>query len=92
MMPALSRARSVYTLGMKAKALFRKWDAALIRYFERSGPRKVAEGLLWTATHLESLFFLPFRLFFVPMAWVLDRHGRKMQEIRDRLRDKGNYS
>lgn len=92
MMPALSRTRSVYTLGMKAKALFRKWDAALIRYFERPGPRKVAEGLLWTATHLETLFFLPFRLFFVPMAWVLDRHGRKVQEIRCRLRDKGNYS
>ncbi|AEK56755.1 conserved hypothetical protein [Acidithiobacillus caldus SM-1] len=52
----------------------------------------MAEGLLWAATHLEILFFLPFRLFFVPMAWILDRHGRKMREIRDRLRDKGNYS
>ncbi|MBU2822254.1 hypothetical protein HF288_13175 [Acidithiobacillus caldus] len=91
-MAALSRARSVYTLCMKAKALFRKWDAALIRYFERPAPRKMAEGLLWAATHLEILFFLPFRLFFVPMAWILDRHGRKMREIRDHLRDKGNYS
>ena len=91
-MPALSRTRSVYTLGMKAKAIFRKWDAALIRYFERPGPRKVAEALLWAVTHLETLFFLPFRLFLVPMAWVLDRHGRKKQEIQDRLRDKGDYS
>ncbi len=90
--PALSRTLLVYTPSMKAKETFRKWDAALIRYFERPAPRKMAEALLWAVTHLETLFFLPFRLFIVPASWVLDRHDRKAREIRDRLRDKGNYS
>lgn len=60
--------------------LVTRLDRRLIAFFECPGPRKVAEALLWAVTHLETLFFLPFRWFLVPMAWILDRHGRKKQE------------
>ncbi|MBU2825794.1 hypothetical protein HF283_17090 [Acidithiobacillus ferrooxidans] len=51
-------------------------DQRLIAFFERSGPRKLAEALLWGATQFERLFFFPFRPFTAPARFFLDQRAK----------------
>ena len=55
----------------------RRLDGELIAFFARPGPRKVAEAMLWGATHIEWLFFFPFRLLTGPARFFLERHHAK---------------
>ncbi|MBE7567651.1 MULTISPECIES: hypothetical protein [Acidithiobacillus] len=52
-------------------------DQRLIAFFERPSPRKVAEAMLWGATHIEWLFFFPFRLLTGPARFFLERRHAK---------------
>ncbi|MGC9216856.1 MULTISPECIES: hypothetical protein [Acidithiobacillus] len=54
-----------------------RFDQRLIAFFERPGPRKLAEALLWGATQFEWLFFFPFRLLTGPARCFLERHHAK---------------
>ncbi|WP_437559553.1 hypothetical protein [Acidithiobacillus sulfuriphilus] len=55
----------------------RRLDGKLIKFFARPGPRKMAEAMLWGATHIERLFFFPFRLLTVPARFFLERRHEK---------------
>ncbi|MDD5375623.1 hypothetical protein [Acidithiobacillus sp.] len=52
------------------------FNQRLITFFERPGPRKLAEALLWGATQFEWLFFFPFRPFTAPARFFLDRRAK----------------
>jgi hypothetical protein len=52
-------------------------DRRLIAFFERRGPRKAAEAMLWGVTHIEWLFFFPFRLLTGPARFFLERRHAK---------------
>lgn len=58
-------------------------DQRLIAFFERPGPHRVAEALLWGVTHIERLFFLPFRLLTGPARFFLERrHAKDAKNLR----------
>ena len=53
-------------------------DAWLIAFFARPLPRKAAESALWGVTHIEQIFFLPFRIFSAPAKFFLEfRHAKQ---------------
>lgn len=52
-------------------------DQRLIAFFERPVPYKAAKALLWGATHIEWLFFFPFRLLTGPARFFLERRHAK---------------
>ena len=54
-------------------------DARLIAFFARPLPRKVAESALWGVTHIEQIFFLPFRIFFAPAKFFLENRYAKQK-------------
>ncbi|MGC9216770.1 hypothetical protein [Acidithiobacillus sp.] len=57
--------------------LVTRLDRRLITFFERPWPRKVAGAMLWGATHVERLFFLPFRPWTIPARYFLERRHAK---------------
>lgn len=57
-------------------------DQRLIAFFGRPGPCKVAEAMLWGATHIERLFFFPFRLLTGPARFFLERRHAKTKKVR----------
>ncbi|MGE0047705.1 MAG: hypothetical protein AB7T01_02055 [Acidithiobacillus sp.] len=77
---------------MNFQEIFRKSDQALIRYFERPAPRRVAEILLFGVTHVERLFFFPFRALSLPALWLLEHYAQRTKKVRDRLNNGGGFS
>jgi hypothetical protein len=59
------------------RQIITRLDQRLIAFFERPGPRKVAEAMLWAATQFEWLFFFPFRLLTGPARFFLERRHAK---------------
>ncbi|QQD71569.1 hypothetical protein [Acidithiobacillus ferrivorans] len=61
----------------KVNLCIRRLDEKLIAFFARPGPRNMAEAMLWGATHIEWLFFFPFRLLTGPARFFLERRHAK---------------
>jgi hypothetical protein len=67
----------------KIAASVQRLDAWLIGIFERPRPRKMAEAALWSVTHIEQIFFLPFRILIVPARLFLEnRHAKHIRKHR----------
>ena len=67
----------------KVAASVLRLDAWLIGFFARPWPRKVGEYALWSVTHVEQIFFMPFRLLIVPARLFLEsRHAKHIRKHR----------
>lgn len=74
------------------KRWIKEVDDKMLTFFERPIPRHTAQQALWLLTHVEQAFFLPFKLFIGPAAWVLERHARRVQKTREKVRKGGGFS
>ncbi|MDD3760964.1 MAG: hypothetical protein PHO57_09070 [Acidithiobacillus sp.] len=76
---------------MTVRQMVKLADEKLLAFFERPAPRRAAERALWLVTHVETLFFLPFKFFVLPATWLLERHARRAQQVRDKVRKGGGF-